>query len=323
MSDAATETTGVRHRLLSNKKYVLLAMVVAYIAILPFISNNYILSIIVLANAFAIYAMAWDFLSGLSGYMNFGPSFFVGAGAYTVGILFIEFGVPLFVAIPAAFVLAVVAGLVFAYPSLRLRGFYFTLVTVLLPLLALKFTTIFSDISGGRLGLQGIPRLSLVEAYYVGFLLVALTFGALYWLAQSDFGLVLRSIKANELAVESAGLDTTMFKLGGFVISAFFTAVGGIFYAFYVGIVAPSTTFDLHISIEIIIGAFLGGVGTIYGPIGGAYIFIVLRELLAPLGNIRFVILFLLALLIVIVLPGGVTTYVWSKIKSFTGDADE
>lgn len=323
MSEKSVAVTGLRARLQANRRTILLGLIGAYLLVFPFVTNQYLQSIVILANVFAIYAMAWDFLSGLSGYINFGPSFFVGAGAYTVGILFVEFGVPLYVAIPTAFLFAIVAGLVFAYPSLRLRGFYFALVTVLMPLLALKFVTIFSDITGGRLGIQGIPRISIMEAYFVSLILMVLTFLILYRLAHSDFGLVLRGLNANELAVESAGINTTMFKMGGFVISAFFTALGGVFYVFYIGIVAPTTTLDLHISIEIIISAFLGGVGTIYGPIGGAYIFIALRELLEPLGNLRFVLLFMIALLIVIVLPKGITRFVWTKVDNLLGDSDE
>ena len=301
--------------------YLVPAVLVLSLFALPFVTTRYVHSIIIIANTFAIYAMAWDILSGYTGYMNFGPSFFVGAGPYTVGILFVNFGVPLYVAIPIAFVVSVLSGLLVAYPSLRTSGFYFTLITVLLPLLGLKFVTIFSGYTGGRLGLQGLPLLTVIDSYYLALVGMLGTFGILYWLANSDFGLVLKSIKANELAVSSAGINPTKFKVGAFVVSAFFTSLGGIIYAHYVGIVTPSTTIDLHVSIVLIIAAIIGGTGTIYGAIGGAYFYVVARELLVPLGDIRFAILYAFALVIVLVFPKGLTRAAWERTQSLFGGA--
>ncbi|MDS0475878.1 branched-chain amino acid ABC transporter permease [Natrinema sp. 1APR25-10V2] len=304
--------------------YIVPVVLAASLFVLPFVTTRYVHSIVIIANIFAIYAMAWDILSGYTGYMNFGPSFFVGAGAYVVGILTVNFGVPVYVAIPAAFVVSIVTGLIVAYPSLRTSGVYFTLITILLPLLGLKFVTIFSGYTGGRLGLQGLPLLSVMESYYLSVVFMIVTFLALYWLAASDFGLVLRSIKANELAVASAAINPTKFKVGAFVVSALFSSLGGIIYAFYVGIVAPSTTIDLHISIVLIIAAVIGGTGTIYGAIGGAYFFIVARELLSPLGDIRFAFLYAFALVVVLIFPKGLTRFAWERTKEIVeGDADD
>lgn len=291
--------------------------------LLPFFTTSYIQSIVILANVFAIFAVAWDYISGLTGYLNFGPSFFVGAGAYGMAILHLQLGVPLLIAIPVGLLVAVLAGVMVAAPALRLRGFYFVLITVLLPLLALKFTTIFSGISGGRLGLRGLPRLPKIQVYYGSLILLILVFAIIYYLARSDFGLVLRGIRANELAVESAGISTTRFKMGAFVVSAFFTSIGGIFYSFYIGTVLPSTTFALNVSIEIILAGMLGGLGTIYGPIGGAYALIFAREMLLGLGSLRFVILYALSAVVLYFLPGGITPYVWKKITGLIGDDDE
>jgi branched-chain amino acid transport system permease protein len=318
-----SETRSLRQRVFANKPRLLLAGILVYMLFMPSLTTSYYLSIFILANVFAIYAVAWDFLSGLTGYLNFGPSFFVGAGAYGLAILFLQHDIALFLAIPAAFLIAILAGLMVAIPALRLRGFYFVLITLLLPLLALKFTTIFSGITGGNLGLRGLPRLSTNEVYYGSLLLLLVVFSVTYWLSENDFGLVLRGIRANELAVESAGISTTRFKIGAFVISSFFMAAGGIFYGFYLGTVLPSTTFDLHVSIEIILSALLGGLGTIYGPIGGAYFFIFARELLLPLGSLRFVILFALSGVILYVLPNGLTPFIWNRVVALLGGNDE
>jgi branched-chain amino acid transport system permease protein len=318
-----SEKRSFRQRVFADKPQLLLTVLVMYMFTIPFMTTPYYISIFILANVFAIYAVAWDFLSGLTGYLNFGPSFFIGAGAYGLSILFLQYDVALFLAIPAGFLFAILAGLIVAVPALRLRGFYFVLITLLLPLLALKFTTIFSGITGGSLGLRGLPRLSTMEVYYGSLLLLLVVFGVTYWLSENDFGLVLRGIRANELAVKSAGISTIRFKIGAFTVSAFFMAAGGIFYGFYLGTVLPSTTLDLHVSIEIILSALLGGLGTIYGPIGGAYFFIFARELLIPLGSLRFVVLFVLSGLILYFLPQGITPFVWNKITALIGDNDE
>jgi branched-chain amino acid transport system permease protein len=306
-----------------NRSLLLLLAAFGTLCLLPFVSTAYIGSLIILANVYAIFAVAWDFLSGLTGYLNFGPSFFVGASAYGMAIPLTQFDVPFLLALLLGLVIAVLAGLILSFPALRLRGFYFVLITVLLPLLSLKFVTIFSDITGGNLGIRGIPRLSLFEAYYGSLLLLVAVFAIVYWLARSDFGLVLRGIKANELAVESAGISTTRFKAGAFAVSSFITAVGGLFYASYIGTVLPSTTLNLHVSIEIILSAMIGGIGTIYGPIGGAYIFITAREILAPLGSLRFVVLYGLSGVILYFLPDGIVPTLWNKATQIMGDNNE
>lgn len=310
-------------QLRNDRVGLLKVLILLTMFLLPLFTTSYIHSIVILANIFAVFAVSWDYISGLTGYLNFGPSFFVGAGAYGMAILHLQFGLPFLVAIPLGLLVAVLAGVVVAAPALRLRGFYFVLITVLLPLLALKFTTIFSGISGGRLGLRGLPRISTIQMYYGSLILLIVVFAIIYYLARSDFGLVLRGLRANELAVESAGISTTRFKIGAFVVSAFFTSTGGILYAFYIGTVLPSTTFALNVSIEIILAGMLGGLGTIYGPIGGAYAFIFAREMLLELGSLRFVILYSLSAVLLYFQPGGITPYVWNKITGLIGDDDE
>ena len=139
------------------------------LAILPLFLDTGIIRILVFANLYAILAMSWDIFSGHTGYISFGHSFLAGTAAYTSSLLNYHLGLPLFVSMPLAIIATLVLGMLLFFPALRLRGSYFTLITLLLSVVAVQFVKIFSQYTGGDRGLTPISTIAsgAIANFYV------------------------------------------------------------------------------------------------------------------------------------------------------------
>lgn len=269
---------------LRHSKYLLYAGLVALLALAPFLLTRtpHWISVLTMANFLAIFAMSWDILSGYTGQISFGHAFFIGAAGYTSALLNFYLKLPLWLTIPTGVVAAVVMGLLVAVPALRLRGPYFSLVTLILPIVALKLVLIFSHFTGGELGQFGLTSLTQARGfilnrrinYFYSLGLMVLVAGALLLIARSKIGKIFEAIRENEEAVEAAGINTAKYKILSFIISSFVAGLGGAFYVHYWGSLIPSTVLSLTLSVELIIASVAGGVGTILGPLLGAYLLV-------------------------------------------------
>jgi branched-chain amino acid transport system permease protein len=268
--------------------YAFYAGILILLTIAPFLLVHQArwITILTLANFFAVFAMSWDILSGYTGQISFGHTFFIGAAGYTSALLNIYLHLPLWLTIPAGVIAAVLMGLLVAVPALRLRGPYFSLVTLILPIVALKFILVFSSFTGGELGKYGLTPLSSAQGFipfqrvnyfYSLGLMIFVALGLLL-IARSKIGKIFEAIRESEEAVEAAGIDTSKYKILSFIISAFVAGLGGAFYVHYWESLIPSTILSLTLSVELIIAAVVGGMGTIIGPIVGSYFFIAGQE---------------------------------------------
>jgi branched-chain amino acid transport system permease protein len=261
----------------------------------------------ILANYLAVFAMSWDILSGFTGQISFGQAFFIGAASYTGGLANAVWGWPISISIPIGVLAAVLLGFLVGFPTLRLRGAYLALVTLFLPILAVKLVSIerFARITGGGLGKAGLTPLAIVALrdfnndgridradlllryakiqqldYYYSLGLMAFVAVLLLWLARSKVGKIFEAIREDEEAVEAAGINAAKYKILAFLISSAIAGLGGAFYAHYWRSLVPSEMLSLDLSLKVIIAAVLGGMGTILGPILGAYFLILGKELL-------------------------------------------
>lgn len=277
------------------------------------------ITVLVFANLMAVFAMSWDILSGYTGQISFGHSLFIGLGGYTSALLSIHLGLPLWTSIPLGALAALLGGLLIAFPALRLRGPYLALVTLVAPLIAIRVIMIkeLRRWTGGEYGIIGVPPLSFDDTvnYYYSLGLMVSTAVLLGLLARSRIGKAFEAIRENETAAEAAGLPTAKLKVLAFVVSSSLSGLGGAFYAHYL-MIAPRSLFFLDLSIEIVIAAILGGIGTITGPIAGAYFLVLVREYLRPFGIWRAVLFTLLALLFLFLLPRGFLTEARLKLKA-------
>lgn len=280
----------------------------AAMAALPFLGvSDYIIGILTLGLFFAVFAMCWDLLFGYAGEANFGATFLIGSGAYTAALLSSNgIASPLLCVIAGAIV-AVAAGAALALPALRLRGPYFGLVTLVAVLMLRQIIILFSPYTGGEIGIAVPDALSLSVAinYEIALGCAAATASVLLFLMRSPFGLILEAIGQDSVAAQALGFNIVKYKLTAFCYSAFFSGLAGGLMAFYLGTASVNVFVDAAVGVQIIIAAIIGGRRTILGPAIGAVFLIAAGEYLRPLGSLSELSVAVVAVIVLLFLPGG------------------
>lgn len=290
-------------------------------ALLPLVfDSNYLIGVLTVSAIYGIWAVSWDFMSGLTGRENFGHSLFIGVGAYTAGFLNTSLGVNGWWSLPAAMGVAVVFALLIGLPTLRLKGPYFALAMLSGAVIMQRLMLIFWEHTGGEEGINGLTPLirSQLGFYYFALAVLAAVTLLLLVLARSHWGLILRAIRGDEATCQAAGINVTFYKIASLVISAAFAGAGGAMYAHYQLQVSPQL-FAVVTSITIITMVYVGGMGTIYGPVGGAILLVLLTELLRDFGEWRLMIYSCTLILILFFLPHGLVAPTWRRIKAALG----
>ena len=284
---------------------------------LPVITRDpYLLRILILTSIFAILAASWDLLSGFTGQMNFGHALFFGVGAYTAALLNLHVHIPPWGSIPLGALAAVLAGLIIGIPCLRLRGTYLALTTLAFPIILMGIVFAIPDITGGELGVSGLDRLSgsRVGDYYVTVVLMLGLCTIMWKITDSNTGIIFHAIREDELAVRTAGINTTRYKLLAFCLSGFFAGISGGLYAHFMRIAGPSTL-EVSMSFTVVIWAVFGGIVTIYGPVGAVFILFPLLEFLRFWPEFRILMFAVVILLILLYMPEGLLPWLRDKIE--------
>jgi branched-chain amino acid transport system permease protein len=271
------------------------------------------------ALTFVALALAWNIISGIGGQLSLGHGAYFGLGAYTSTLLLVRLGVTPWIGMIAGAVVAAIFGLCLGFPSFRLKGVYFKLVTFVSALILEIICRSWSDFTGGDPGLQ-VPLLrhapamyqfgSPVPYFYIILLIASLYFLLTRWVLRSRFGYYLQALRDDQVASEVLGINTLFMKLSGFALSASLTALVGTFYAQYVLFIDPASTFGMFVSVKIALSSIVGGAGTLWGPVIGGLLLIPVAEV----GNAQFtgmltgidVVLYSVVLIAAaIYLPGG------------------
>jgi branched-chain amino acid transport system permease protein len=286
-------------------------LLVALAASAPGWMGPYFLGIFTTAYYFGVFAMSWDLLFGFAGEVNFGPTFLIGIGAYSAGLLNnAGFAIPL--CLVGGAVAAVVGGALLALPALRLRGPYFGLVTLVAVLLLLDCIVIFANVTGGEIGMM-VPDVLSIDVsvnywYALGFLVVSALI--LFGLSRSSLGLILQATGQDRIEAAALGFNVTKHKLAAFCISALFSGLAGGMLTFYEGAASVDTVVSLAITVQIVIAVVFGGRRTILGAILGSIFLILFDELLRPLGQLNTFVVSGIALAVIIFFPDGVLGWV-------------
>jgi branched-chain amino acid transport system permease protein len=289
-------------------RILLIALIVVVAAsFLPLGVSGYVLGLLTVAYYFGVFSMAWDLLFGFAGEVNFGPTFLIGTGAYTAGILDNLYGPPIWVCVFAGTFAAVLGGLVLALPALRVRGPYFGLTTLVAVLMLQNFVVVDAGLTGGEIGLTvpDVLTISDVVNYQIALWFMAASGAILFALARSPVGLILQASGQDAMQAGALGFNVTKHKLFAFVISAFFSGLAGSLLVFYFGSASIGTLIDVTVGVQIIIAAVLGGRRTILGAVLGSVFLIAMSEVLRPLGDLSNFTVFALALIVVLVFPNG------------------
>lgn len=232
---------------------------------------------------YMLVAQGWNLLGGYGGYLNFGIVVFFGTGVYTAAVLNTNLDWSMWTTlVPAALAASVVAVPV-GFATLRLRGHYFAIFTLALTFLAL-IIVLNTPALGGALGIyttvdnDGGPR-DLAAGFYHALLILVVLATAVAWLVEhSNFGYALRAIREDEDAAAVLGVRTFDVKMRALLIGAAMAGAGGGIYAYITGYIEPAGSFDLALSLDIVLVCVIGGLGTWQGPLIGATIVVLLEQ---------------------------------------------
>jgi branched-chain amino acid transport system permease protein len=305
---------------------LLLAVLVAALIAAPFLVNDYMVTVLILILYFAYTGQAWNIMMGFAGQLSLGHAIYVGLGGYTAAALFIRFGLPPWLGLLAAVPIAMLCGAIIGFLAFRFRvgGVYFAILTIAFAEFA-RIGFDHFDFVGGSGGLflpvEQYTRNDLVNLrgrpvmfYYVILAMASAAFLLCHALLRSRVGYYWLAIREDEEAARALGIDTFRYKMYAVVLSAGLTSVAGVFFAFYYSNLFPEQVFNIGRSIELILAPIIGGIGTLFGPILGAFLLTglseMLHELLAMLGldvpGAKQVFYGVCLLLVVVLLPDGV-----------------
>jgi branched-chain amino acid transport system permease protein len=298
-----------------NRIQILFAiLLVGLLAVVPmFITSESMLNLAVYVLLYVSIASSWNILGGFSGQTNLGHAAFFGSGALVTRILWFA-GWNILPSMLAGALVAVALALLIGIPAFRLRGVYFAIGTLALSqILYITVGNTFSTISS--IPAQDLAVYSLVPRYYLFLGVALLTIGTAFVLLNSRLGLGIMAVREEEDAAESLGVSALKHKLLALGVSAFFGGLAGGAFAFYHVGYYPQLTFGPEWTFDSMMMAYIGGVGTIVGPVIGAVFFIVLRELLAlNFSEFHLIIFGVLFILVVLFLPDGFMG-IWKKIQ--------
>lgn len=256
-----------------------------------FEDSPYILGILILATLYAYVGITWNIVAGFAGQLLIAHVIFLGIGAYTTIVLYDRFDISPWLGIPAAGIMAGLLGMLVSFITLRygLKADYFALFTIAL-LVTLKTLFLKWNFVGSALGLWlQLSDASLknmifnTKQPYLYIAMVILTLGVIvqYRIYRSKMGKYMLAIREDESAAAALGVNTSLYKTYAVVISAIMAGIAGGFYVMYVTFVEPPQVFDLGFNVEIVMASpIIGGLGSLAGPILGAFLNKPLAELI-------------------------------------------
>ncbi len=288
---------------------------VVVLLILPLILPPYWQKVLISTAVFALLAISWDFLVCV-GMVSLGQALFFGVGAYVAGVLDHYAGLPIWLGIPLATVIGGGLCTVFLIPVLRLRGVYFSMVTLVLPLMLERIVEA-TGVFGGTEGLTGLKSFpnQWIEQYLIIIAVLAALFG-FRRLMTTDYGLVLKAIRDNDRSVMSGGLNIYWFKAQALFITGCLGSFCGA-YMTHVYMFVGMPSFALDYSILPLASAVVGGMGTFAGSFIGAFILVPLSEALRGIGGLRIVFYSLFLVVFIVALPEGIFHYIQRKYQQF------
>lgn len=285
------------------KRALVLGSLVVLLLLLPFILRDvYLMQVIITVIFYAYLTTCWNIVGGFAGSLSLGHSAYVGLGAYVSSILFLQAGITPWVGMLMAGLFAALVGIAIGYPCLRLRGPYFALTSLAFAAILQLWIQDTNEFLGLNIrGARGIMlpvlgnaplQFQFVEKwpyYYIILFLTGLLLALTYWMHRTRFGFYLTAIRCDPSAAEAIGINVTKQKLLAFAISAFFSAIGGVFYAQWILFFNPERILGMDLSFELVFMGIIGGRATVMGPVLGAIVLVPLGELTRSyLGGGRF-----------------------------------
>jgi branched-chain amino acid transport system permease protein len=294
-----------------SRTITLLAWLLAFaaLAMLPqLLTIKYYLHLSILALIWVIMAQGQNLIQGYTGYVSIVGAGFMGIGAYSSTLIGMHFQWPIWATMAATPFVTALFALATGYPSLRVKGHYFAIVTLAFNLIIVIVLVNYKELTNGETGISNIPKPwggSREAFFYLVLMLAAVLTVLAALIARSRVGEILLAIRQNEDLVGSIGIAAWKYKLFAFVISAMYAGLAGALYAHFQGFINPEI-FGVAQSLDAILAVILGGSGTIAGPVIGAFLVVFLPELLRFADSFRLILYGLILVLATIFMPTGI-----------------
>ncbi|MBP6019002.1 MAG: branched-chain amino acid ABC transporter permease [Burkholderiaceae bacterium] len=288
--------------------------ITALIAAVTLFGGGYFIYLLNLVGIFSLVAIGLNILTGTSGQISLGHAGFFAIGAYAAALLSSKVGMPFWIAIPIASIFTTLIGALVALPALRLKNLYLAIATLGFGIVAQKMIFEWRDITGGGGGMEvpipyffGVSLADGGRMTWVIALVLALGTLAAHRIVSGRTGRAFTMLNENELAAGCLGIQVSRYKVIAFAISAFYTAVAGGLYANLVRYINPES-FNVNMSIMFLAMIVIGGMGSVRGSLLGAAFYVLMPEAVRGFKDAPGLIFGLSLMLVVILLPGGLTS---------------
>ena len=302
-----------------NKSIAAFLVVFITLAAMPFIADNYFVKLATFIAMYSALALSWNFIGGFTGYPSFATAAFIGLGSYA-GAILQNAGMNLVVAWVLASIITIIFAGFLGFAILRVKGHYFAVGSIAVVELLRLITSSWSSFTGGGDGLnvkimEGGPDFAGRVFLYAMLSVMFLAFLTTLWVDRSKFGFGLKAIKQNEDAADMVGINVTIYKIAAFSLSAVFCGTVGAIYASWIGYIAPVDAFSIITTLKVPVMVLLGGEGTVFGPVLGALVFVLLEESVwAHFLEANQAILGLIIVFLIFFLPGGILKIDYRKL---------
>lgn len=297
-----------------NKIKLLIAVVIlAVLFLLPFLGiSDFYIRFFAMLFMYISFSVSWNWLGGYCGYPNLGSAAFFGAGAYFSALMAINYMLPQFYTAIFAGVIAVIIALAYGSVSLRFRGVYFAIVSIVLLATLSALTTNLKELGGGKTLFIPIWDASIVICYEAFLIITIFILIVTRFIRNSRFGWGFFAIREDELTAFCIGVPVVRYKILALILGSFFQGILGAFYTLLTGLIYPSLVFNINMTLFPVIASFIGGPTYFLGPVIGSIVlfsfsyalsYVVMSEL--------YILVYGLILVIIIVLqPKGLARWI-------------
>jgi len=298
-----------------NSRWYILAALVLILGIVPLMGDQYLLFFCMLFFLYLALAQMWNLLAGYSGLISLGQQSFVGMGGYVVAVMSNYYGVYIWLGVLLGGVFSALLALFMSLFIFRMKGVYFAIGTwIFSEALLIWFSNWEYTKYGMGLFIKPNPNISMTEIYYASLIVGVGSVALVYGILRSKLGLGLMAMRDDEAVSETMGVEVFRSKLYCFLIGAFVTgSTAGILYIFQV-FIQPYKAFAIDWTVKLVFIVIIGGIGTLEGPIVGAFLFVLLSQTLAEYFSVSMLILGAIAILVILIAPKGIMGTLQEKL---------
>ncbi|MBW1944790.1 MAG: branched-chain amino acid ABC transporter permease [Deltaproteobacteria bacterium] len=301
--------------MLYKSRLYVLGLLVVVLGTVPVWGSDYVLFFCLLFCLYLAFSQMWNLLTGYSGLLALGQQSFIGVGGYTVAVMCNYYGVYVWLSVFLGGVVSVILGLFMSLFIFRMRGVYFGIGTwIFAEALMIWFSNWKFVKYGMGLFIKPTPTPSMAEMYYAAFIVGVGSVVVVYWILRSKLGLGLMAMRDDEDVAATMGVEVFRSKLYCFLVGAFVTGVAaGVIYLFQV-FIQPYKAFAIDWTVVLVFIVIIGGIGTIEGPIVGAFIYVFLSQSLAEYFSVSMLILGVIAIVVILAAPKGIMGSLQEKL---------